>query len=191
MFTRSNSRKFWILNDSFLRLVTTHFNCRLNDGFSPAGHLKSQVLPVHATVTPSLMFNALLFFGSPRKLFQFRSYFIQRSIWGWKRSKNEFLTAIIRDFLFARSSCWSCCGCSNSCCGNCCMKLASIESFWIDILTNPINVWRGSCVNTIKTLWNRLFLTSKNKKMNLRNGHNRFPMKQRHVELADRLRHKS
>ena len=57
------SKKF--LNGSFLRLVTTHFNCRLNDGLSPAGHLKSQVFPVQATVTPSLMFNALLFFGSP------------------------------------------------------------------------------------------------------------------------------
>ena len=56
---------FQFLNGSFLRLVTTHFNCRLNDGFRPAGHLKSQVFPVQATVTPSLMFNALLFFGSP------------------------------------------------------------------------------------------------------------------------------
>ena len=63
-----------ISNNSFLRLVTTHFSCRLNDGFNPAGHLKSQVFPVQATVTPSLMFNALLFFGSPRKIFSFEDH---------------------------------------------------------------------------------------------------------------------
>ena len=158
-----------ISNNSFLRLVTTHFNCRLIDGFNPAGHLKSQIFPVQATVTPSLMFNALLFFGSPRKIFSFEDHL--KIIWciigfnwiGWCQ-RTKIPTAIVRNFLFSWSGCWCCCCCSDSCCWNCCMKLSSIESFRINILANPINVWRCSCVDTIKTLGILLFLFWSNDK---------------------------